>query len=118
MKENSDYDDYGRLTNASYGEGLVFGNNGNRYDEQFNYYRMGNITTLARNGKLDGSLLYGCIDDLEMEYDGNQLTQVYDNESDNDPTYEGAMQFTDNSDEDVEYEYDQRFKREYYADSI
>ena len=100
------YDDYGRLTDASYGEGLAFGNNGNRYDELFGYDRMGNITTLARNGKLDGSLLYGCIDDLEMEYDGNQLTRVYDNESDNDPTYEGAMQFTDNSDEDVEYEYD------------
>ncbi len=101
------YDDYGRLTDASYGEGLAFSSNGNRYDELFGYDRMGNITTLARNGKLDGSLLYGCIDDLEMEYDGNQLTRVYDNESDNDPTYEGAMQFTDNSDEDVEYEYDQ-----------
>ncbi len=41
-----------------------------------------------------------------MEYDGNRLTRVYDYSSDDDPTYEGVMQFTDNSDEDVEYEYD------------
>ena len=63
------------------------------------------MTYMQRNGQLDDGS-YGCIDDLEMEYDGNQLTQVYDNESDNTPTYEGAMQFTDNADETTEYEYD------------
>ncbi len=49
------------------------------------------MTYMQRSGQLDDDS-YGCIDDLEMEYDGNQLTQVYDNESDNTPTYEGAMQ--------------------------
>ena len=60
---------------------------------------------MQRSGQLDDDS-YGCIDDLEMEYDGNQLTQVYDNESDDAPTYEEAMQFTDNADETTEYEYD------------
>ena len=101
-----DYDDHGRLANAWYGGGLTFASTDDSYEEYFNYDKMGNITYMLRNGKLDDGS-YGTIDDLEMEYDGNQLTRVYDYASDDDPTYAGAMQFTDNSDEDVEYEYDQ-----------
>ena len=100
-----DYDDHGRLANAWYGGGLTFAGTDDSYEEYFNYDKMGNITYMLRNGKLDDGS-YGTIDDLEMEYDGNQLTRVYDYASDDDPTYAGAMQFTDNSDEDVEYEYD------------
>ena len=61
---------------------------------------------MLRNGKLDDGS-YGTIDDLQIEYDGNQLTRGYDYASDDDPTYASAMQFTDNSDETTEYEYDQ-----------
>ena len=101
-----DYDDTDRLVCAWYGGGLNFSGTEDYYDEYFTYDRMGNITNLMRGGRLDDNS-YGLIDDLDMEYDGNRLTRVYDYSSDDDPTYEGAMQFTDNSDEDVEYEYDQ-----------
>ena len=67
---------------------------------------MGNVVTLVRNGRLDdGSCDY--LDDLEMEYDGNRLVKTYDYTPENDPTYEGAMQFTDNANRAGEYEYDE-----------
>lgn len=59
---------------------------------------------------LSGNLFHkrnGLLDDLEMEYDGNRLVKTYDYTPENDPTYEGAMQFTDNGNQAVEYGYDE-----------
>ena len=44
---------------------------------------------------------------LTLTYDGNHLVKVSADETDSDPTFEGAMQFNDESDATVEYEYDQ-----------
>ena len=79
------------------------GNNSNRYNTQYSYDCMGNITSLSRNGLLDDGS-YGLIDDITLTYDGNQLMAVSD---DGDaPTYNNAWNFMDGSDSEIEYEYD------------
>ncbi len=100
-----DYDSMGRLTDATYHEGLDFSGSDEDYYEGYSYDGMGNIVTMTRWGRLDDNT-YDYLDDLEFEYEGNRLMKVYDWTPENDPTYAGAMQFTDNADEDVEYEYD------------
>lgn len=79
------------------------GSNSNRYNTQYSYDCMGNITSLSRNGLLDDGS-YGLIDDLTLSYDGNQLMAVSDDGDD--PTYNNAWNFMDGSDSEIEYEYD------------
>ena len=74
------------------------------YNTQYQYDTMGNITSLQRYGLQDNSQ-YGLIDNLSYTYNGNQLVTVTDAVSG--PNYSGAFHFSDGSDEDVEYEYDQ-----------
>lgn len=79
------------------------GSNSNRYNTQYSYDCMGNITSLSRNGLLDDGS-YGLIDDLTLTYDGNQLMAVSDDGDD--PSYNNAWNFMDGSDSEIEYEYD------------
>lgn len=91
------YNAKGWLTSATYsGTGS--------YNTQYQYDTMGNITSLQRYGLQDNSQ-YGLIDNLSYTYNGNQLVTVTDAVSG--PNYSGAFHFSDGSDEDVEYEYDQ-----------
>ena len=69
-----DYDRLNRLTGAEYGE-KDFSQATGRYDERLRYDADGNVQALSRNGrKQNGS--YGPVDDLEMSYDGCQLSAV------------------------------------------
>lgn len=95
-----EYDDASRLISSLYTEG----NNSNRYNTQYSYDCMGNVTSLRRNGLLDDGS-YGLIDDLTLSYDGNQLTAVSDDGDD--PTYNNAWNFMDGADSGIEYEYDE-----------
>ena len=73
------------------------------YDESVTYNANGSITSLLRSGmKNDGT--FSLIDDLTITYDGNRLLKVTDDsESLN---YNGALDFNDGADTDVEYAYD------------
>jgi len=74
---NFEYDQLSRLTKANY-DNLVTGVNG-AYNEEFEYDKHGNIEKLKRytqgSGFKSGIIL---ADDLEMEYEGNQLFKVVD----------------------------------------
>ena len=74
-----------------------------RFDESVSYNANGSILSLLRGGmKNDGT--FGVIDDLTISYDGNQLVKATDDaEALN---YNGALDFHDGADTDVEYTYD------------
>ena len=95
------YDELGRLTHAQYSSftKMVSG----CYDESVTYNANGSITSLLRNGmRNDGT--YGTIDDLSISYDGNRLRKVTD--AAEAVNYNGALDFHDGADAEVEYEYD------------
>ena len=95
------YNDLNWLTNASYREN---GSANNRYDVNYWYDKMGNMIYMERMGLQDGGS-FGYIDDLVLDYNGNQVTHINDNEDD--PTYSGAFNFPDGSSATIEYTYDQ-----------
>ena len=100
------YDGLNRLTAATYGEGTSLTTNLNRFNEMVTEYdKMGNIKTLQRRGKLDGSSVYGVMDNLTYSYTGNRLTRVSDAAS---PaiTYANAFHFVDRANVANEYTYD------------
>ncbi|MDH6309444.1 RHS repeat-associated protein [Dysgonomonas sp. PFB1-18] len=66
-----EYDRLSRLKKANY---TGIGNE--QYGTQYTYDKHGNIMTLKRSGKTDSS--YGLVDNLKMNYTGNQLTKVTD----------------------------------------
>lgn len=71
------YDELGRIINSEYGENNFSKSLGN-YDERVSYDGNGNIISLVRNG-VTGMMMtsqYGLIDNLTMEYNGNQLQHV------------------------------------------
>jgi len=49
-----------------------------RYNEDFTFDKMGNITNFARGGlqSTTGGMSYGTIDNLTLNHTGNQLTKV------------------------------------------
>ena len=96
------YDRLNRMASAYYGEGSALTASSNRYNELPTYDKMGNITTLQRQGKQDSG--YGLIDDLAYTYTGNQLTKVTDAVSG--PLYNGAFHFMDGANVATEYVYD------------
>ncbi len=96
------YDGLNRMASAYYGEGSALTASSNRYNELPTYDKMGNITTLQRQGKQDSG--YGLIDDLTYTYTGNQLIKVTDAVSG--PLYNGAFHFMDGADVATEYVYD------------
>ena len=92
-----DYNALDWLTSASYtGTG--------NYTTQYTYNMMGNFTSLTRSGLQDGGS-YGLIDNLTFTYQGNQIKRIDDSETD--PTYNGAFNFVDGISANTEYEYDQ-----------
>lgn len=98
------YDGLGRLTSAVYGEGAGLGDKANRYDEVIlRYNDNGAPERLQRRGlKTDG--VYGKIDNLNIELNGNQLLSVTD---DAEPVVRyGAFDFLDGASLDSEYSYD------------
>ena len=95
------YDSLGRLTDSEYSSSTN-GTDG-RFDESVTYNANGSIISLQRGGmKNDGT--FGTIDDLTITYDGNRLLKVTDDaEALN---YNGALDFHDGADTDIEYAYD------------
>ena len=79
------YDDAGRLTQATYGEGDALTANVNRFNENVQYDAHGNVTGIFRRGKASSSG-YDVMDNLTLSYDGNQLTGVSETASDYDFT--------------------------------
>ena len=70
------YDNAGRLTQATYGQGEDLTSNVNRYSEGVQYDAVdGNIRKIARYGKISSSS-YGLMDNLTLSYDGYRLTGV------------------------------------------
>ncbi len=67
--------DYGQLFQAEYFED---GSYNGRFSVSFNYDLNGNITWLNRKGK-SSATSYATVDDLNMNYKGNQLINVKDN---------------------------------------
>ncbi|MCM1520670.1 MAG: hypothetical protein NC098_07785, partial [Lachnoclostridium sp.] len=70
------YDELNRLTEAAYGDGEDLDGHAHRYSERvLSYSANGSIRRFQRHGlKNDG--IYGKIDNLHLDYDGNQLTSV------------------------------------------
>ncbi|MDO4972232.1 MAG: hypothetical protein Q4E41_09085 [Bacteroidales bacterium] len=112
------YDNLNRLTSANYGtdsEDEILGAlalaNERDYSCSYAYDLNGNISSIMRKGvkrKLNvfdmAMVQFGKIDDMSLEYNGNQLKKVTD-QCDN-LTYEGAMDFKDGADQSTEYAYD------------
>ena len=100
---NFTYDGVSRLTAANYWENNTASN---KYSTAYSYDAMGNILAMQRSGLQDDGD-YGVIDQLLLEYNGNQLQWVdEDDEHPHDePTYAHAMHFTDGAFSNVEYEY-------------
>ena len=98
------YDKLNRLTSAVYGEGTNLNSNTDRYNEVFQYDKMGNVESISRYGLRDNNI-YGLIDNLNYTYNGNQVIKIDDAVSG--PNYTGAFHFVDGSNESVEYEYDE-----------
>ena len=77
------YDHLNRLTDAIYQKPIT--GISNTYGEKINYDKNGNITTLFRNGGIDGNASYAAtavqIDNLTYTYEqnSNKLNGVYDN---------------------------------------
>lgn len=99
------YDGMNRLTGAAYSEpqGGTSLNVGNRYGEMISYDRNSNIASLQRNGML-GDQSFGLIDDLTIEYNGNQLKKVTDLAGVQ-LAYDGASDFVDATNNSTEYTY-------------
>jgi len=96
------YDGAGRLTNASFD--MRYNTLNLDFDEHISYDANGNVLTMTRHGIRDNSEC-GTTDSLLYTYSGNQLVKVRDCVTG--PNNSSTFHFTDNANEDVEYEYDQ-----------
>ena len=100
MQYDYQYDGLSRMTSAN---SMTNYSTAGLYDEEYSYDANGNVEWLIRKGMCeDGS--YDYIDDLELDYRGNQLSAVIDGSQD--PATEGLFHFVDGVEEDVEYLYD------------
>jgi RHS repeat-associated protein len=84
---------------AVYGEGSGLTTNPQAQDEYFSYDKMGNITSIFR--KNQGAVL----DNLTLQYTGNQLLKATDETATHDPAY-GLTEYTDYADTSPEFLYD------------
>lgn len=76
----------------------------NKYGESYEYDENSNITGLLRYG-MRNNRSFGLIDDLTIDYTGNQLKSVIDGVSES-LNYTGASDFSDGSSRPIEYNYD------------
>lgn len=97
------YDGQNRLVAAVYGEGPGLTDKANRYNEEvLAYTRNGAIERLQRRGRKQNQI-YGKIDNLNIELDGNRVIRVEDDALP--VSYAGALDFTDDPGTGVEYTY-------------
>jgi RHS repeat-associated protein len=93
------YDGLNRLADAKYCgfNGSVVGGTADRYNEHFEFDKMGNITNFVRNGlqSNNSTMIYGKVDDLVLEHTGNQLIKVTD--SGNNGVFYGDEEFVKNT---------------------
>ena len=102
---NFQYDELNRLKRAIYGESNDDPNYCPDYGVDYVYDKMGNLTLVRRYGLLNKPDDFDMIDDLFIDYNGNQLKAIDDNSA-GDPLYEGAFNFVDGSSKPQEYFYD------------
>ena len=97
------YDDLSRITAADYqnNDPTIDKN----YSTSYTYDKMGNIKTLKRYGLLSKPSTFQAIDDLTLNYNGNQLTTIADAVNPG-PLYTGAFNFVDSISNKIEYKYD------------
>ena len=100
---NFHYDDLNRITAADYQNNDT--NSNKNYSTSYAYDKMGNIKNLTRNGLSSKPSTFGVIDDLTLNYNGNQLSSVTD-ASTSEPSYSGAFNFVKASSGTPEYTYD------------
>jgi len=100
---NFHYDDLSRVTAADYQNNDA--NSNKNYSTSYAYDKMGNIKNLTRNGLSSKPSTFGVIDDLTLNYNGNQLSSVTD-ASTSEPSYSGAFNFVKASSGTPEYTYD------------
>ena len=99
------YDGLDRMKMAEYGEGEQLASNPNRFNEEVTAYdKTGNILGLRRMGQT-GAQEYGLVDNLTLNYNGNQLTKVTDNAAGS--AYNNGFEFKDGADRETEYTYDE-----------
>lgn len=115
---NYTYDGLNRLVSAAYSapgasdwDNTFITNNPRDYSSSYTYDLNGNLTAIKRKGVagkvnvFDYTVVsFGDIDDLSLEYNGNQLKKVSD--QCDDLTYEGSMEFKDGATKATEYTYD------------
>ncbi|MDR0863809.1 MAG: RHS repeat-associated core domain-containing protein, partial [Candidatus Symbiothrix sp.] len=94
------YDNLSRLIRADYSQGFHTSYDWADFSTGYKYDKQGNITSLYRNGKTDRD--HGTIDELYLDYQGNQLVNVYDEGKE---VLTNAYDFKDYADEKIEYEY-------------
>ena len=98
------YDGLNRLEESTYAEGADMSQNKNRYSENvLSYSANGSIERLQRYGKKNNGT-FGLIDDLMYSYNGNQIKAISDKAGS--LLYDGAFDFKDGANADVEYFYD------------
>jgi len=100
---NFHYDDLSRITAADYQNNDV--NSSKNYSTTYTYDNMGNIKSLTRYGLSAKPSTFGMIDNLTLNYNGNQLSSVTD-ASTSEPSYTGAFNFVKASVGTPEYTYD------------
>jgi len=100
---NFHYDDLSRIIAADYQNNDA--NSGKNYSTTYAYDNMGNIKNLTRYGLSAKPSTFGIIDDLTLNYSGNQLSSVTD-ASTSEPSYSGAFNFVKASSGTPEYTYD------------
>jgi RHS repeat-associated protein len=97
---NFAYDNLSRLTTAGYLEGGVANTS---YSTSYAYDKHGNMTNLIRNGRT-GTSTFGTVDNLNMNYAGNQLIKADD--AGTSVTLSASMDFKNNFTAAKEYFYD------------
>ena len=100
---NFHYDDLSRITAADYQNNDA--NTDKNYSTTYTYDNMGNIKSLTRYGLSAKPSTFGMIDNLTLNYNGNQLSSVTD-ASTSEPSYSGAFNFVKASVGTPEYTYD------------
>lgn len=97
------YDNLNRLEFAEYGERESMTVNPNRYDEKvLKYTENGAVKRFQRRGLKDDNV-YGKIDNLHIELNGNRITKVDDDAV---PLFQySAMDFVDTNTDIIEYTY-------------
>ena len=94
------YDNLSRLTASTYSQTDNLGAN---FSDSCRYDMHGNVTSIIRYGRT-GTTSFGLIDNLTMNYKGNQLIKAEDTAPT--PQFNNLTDFRNNVNQALEYEYD------------